>query len=145
MIDAQEISRALMDCLHTDEEAAACAPAMPEDAVRVEVVMHTFIFHPARLESHRAQVIEWIRRLPVEFLAERDGGKGGWSFLRLAFDRQGNQWGEHLNCDELLALAFGLGLGRFLLPRAMWSVLPGSMPYVLLWVTPETNISEAHL
>jgi hypothetical protein len=34
--------------------------------------------------------------------------------------------------EALVALGVGLGMAQFQMPREMWSVLPGGVPYVLL-------------
>lgn len=86
-------------------------------------------FHPERLESHRAEVIELLEMLPDTF--RKDGG-GGWSFVKMPFTKDGEQWGEQKNADELLMLAIGLGLMQYLTTRDLWPHLPGGMPYVII-------------
>jgi hypothetical protein len=67
-----------------------------------------------------------LAELPDNF-HEKKGG--GWTFLNGCMDRHGNQWGEQINVDELVMLGQGLGLAKYQLPREMWSVFPGGMPY----------------
>jgi hypothetical protein len=51
------------------------------------------------------------------------------SFLNACMTKDDNQWGEHQNMEQLLALGIAIGYARILLPRNMWSVLPGGVPY----------------
>jgi hypothetical protein len=139
MIDAEAISAIIKDSLYTSEELISLvgtAEVPPPGALFGEAVMRKFSFHPDRLEKHRDEVVAIIEQLNTNFLAEDQGGTGGWSFLNLAFDKDGIQWGEHVNCDELIAVASALGLAVFPLPqREIWKALPGGMPYVTFRLT----------
>lgn len=127
MINAGRLHEIVVDSLFTDEEVnRSPIPGPPEDAVVVDGVMSMFGFHPERLESHRAEVREMLETLRDEFWLSKGGG---WSFLNLCEDRDGNLWGQHRDCEALCVLAIGLGLGSFPLPREIWPVLPGSVPY----------------
>lgn len=123
-INATALEAVFLDCLFKDEEIADGKP--PEGAVLVEGVQGKFGFHPQRLESHREEVQAWLAALPHEFRAKEGGG---WSFLNACMDEDGDQWGEHRNMEQLFCLGMGLGLAKCLMPRDMWSVLPGGMPY----------------
>src|SRR6185369_14392689 len=93
LIDQIAVDHVFHDCLYQPEEVSVDKKS-PEDAVIVQGVMHTFGFHPQRLESHRAEVKGWLDDLPVKF---RASSGGGWSFLNLCEDRNGTQWtGLHL-------------------------------------------------
>ena len=37
--------------------------------------------------------------------------------------------GEHQACDALLCLGIAIGKAEISLPRELWEVLPGRMPY----------------
>lgn len=125
LIDAARLHEVFTDCLFRADELLDGKPSV--EPVVVEAVMHNFGFHPARLESHRAEIKDMLDGLPEPFMP--DSG-GGWSFLQAAADRNGVQWGEHVNMEQLFALGIGLGMAKWLLPRDMWGVLPGGMPYV---------------
>lgn len=124
---SERVRALVTDCLYRSDEAPVTGP-IPAEAVIVEGVTRRFGFHPARLESKRAEVTEILRRLPPQFRA--DAG-GGWSFLNACVTAEGEQWGEHRDVEELLALAIGLKLARWLLQRSRWTSLPGGMPYVV--------------
>jgi hypothetical protein len=127
-IDAAAVESTFLDCLFRDKELIDGTPIKPP--VIAEGILTKAGFHPDRLEQHRDEVTSWLRMLPIEF--QSDGG-GGWSFLNACDDRNGVQWtGEHRRMDQLFILGIGLGIARWLLPRNMWSALPGGMPYVIV-------------
>lgn len=124
------VTKLFGDCLFTQEEVgAAVEPEQPADAVQVEGVLRKFAFHPGRLESHREEVKALLAELPDNFQASKGGG---WTFLNACVTKGGEQWGEHAHCEMLLTLGIGLGLAKWQLPRDMWRVLPGGMPYVVV-------------
>lgn len=119
MIDPNKVEAAYKNSL-IDGEAM-------EYATVVEGVLFKHAFFQPRLNQHREQVVLWLAELPSEFHA--DGG-GGWSFLNACNTKDGEQWtGLHLRMDQLFAMGQALGLVKLQLPREMWAILPGGMPY----------------
>jgi hypothetical protein len=119
---------AFEDSLFRDEELVDGKP--PGESVVVEGIMHTVGFHPGRLEGHREEVVAWLNQLPDEFKAQIGGG---WSFLNMCYDRDGNQWtGLHQVMEQLLLLGIGLRRAKIQLPREMWNMVPGGMPYIVV-------------
>jgi hypothetical protein len=101
-------------------------------------ILHDYAFSPTRLEAERGNITAMIAELPDEFLASKGGG---WTFLNLCMARDGRQWtGLHLVQERFLALAGGLGLASIMMPREMWEIFPGSMPYVHLRDEPMTQL-----
>lgn len=101
--------------------------ALSPDGVPIEGFIHTFCLVPAKID--RAEVIKMLEQLQVEFF---DNGGGGWSALNLCMTAQGDLWtGEQRVTELLYCLAAALDLASFLLPRDIWKVLPGGMPYVV--------------
>ena len=99
-----------------------------EDRVEARGIMTNVGFHPQRLESHRDAIRELLLELPDDFHA---GKGGGTTFLNACVDRHGRQWtGLHLIMERLVLLGLATGQMRFTMPRDIWEVLPGSMPYV---------------
>lgn len=123
---AEQVRNIVRDSLYRDDEISS--GATPSDAVIVDGVRGKFGFNPKRLESHRDDVIAILREMNPNFFKATGGG---YTFLALCQDRNGNQWGEHQNCNDLVVLAIGLGLGEYCLPRETWSSLPGGMPYIV--------------
>lgn len=117
---AERVQAVFMDCLFKEGEPT-------DSAVIGKGVVRDFGFHPERLANHKAEIAEMCNELPDTF--QKKSG-GGWSFLNLCMDKHGTQWGEHANCEQLVALAIASGQGSYPLPREMWQVLPGGMPYV---------------
>lgn len=131
-MNAADVHTTLVSCLFTSEEVDACRAEgldVPQDAVVVEGIMRTFGFHPGRLEAARPRVKAWIKEMDPAFLTS---GGGGSTFLNLCVLADGTHWADQPTCEAFIVLAFGLKLGSFSLPREMWGVLPGSMPYVTL-------------
>lgn len=132
-LEAQNVDKVMRDCLFKPEEIIGGKP--PADAVIVEGVRGKFGLHKARLESHRGDVESMLEELPEQFMIEKGGG---WSFLNACMTRDGNQWGEHRDMNALFVLGQGLGVVKCQLPREMWDILPGGVPYYS--VTLERNM-----
>ncbi|AXV10144.1 hypothetical protein DVS28_b0374 (plasmid) [Euzebya pacifica] len=87
-------------------------------------------FHDDRVAEHRNEIAAMLNELPDDFHA---AGGGGWSFLNACTDRNGRQWCDtHATVGMLLALGIAAGMVTFALPRPMWHVLPGGMPYLII-------------
>ena len=100
----------------------------------VEGILHSYRISKDAVERDRAVIKAWITDLPLEFLMEHGGG---WSFLNLCRDRNGEQWsGLHMVCEQLFVLAASLNMAKILLPRSMWSTLPGGVPYLAFTLQP---------
>jgi hypothetical protein len=116
----ENVSNTIKACLFDKE---------PEDkskAVIVEGIVARFGFDPSKLKEQESNITEMLTQLPKEFL--KSGG-GGFSFLQACMDKDGNQWGEHRNMDELVCLGIAIGKVRYCMPREVWTVLPGGVPY----------------
>jgi len=120
MIDVKQLESIFNSCLIQVEESS-------DNTDIIEGITEHFGFCLDRLEANREQIKDWLSQLPHEF---RESEGGGWSFLQACMTSEGEQWtGEHRNVDRLLCLGKGLGLVKCLLPREMWGMLPGGMPY----------------
>ena len=135
---AAQVEATFLRALFTPEEVAA--GAADHVAVAVEGIVTRAGFHPRRLEASRAEVLALCDAIvQPSFWADRGGGS---SFLALPFDRDGGQWGEHRNAEQLYLLAAGLGLAAFVLPRAHWTLLPGGVPYLVFRRAPLAPADE---
>lgn len=119
VLTCKRLHEIILDCLFKDGEDTS-------KGVVVEGIKHNFSFHPERLENHKAEIGAMLRELPSEFSAT---GGGGWSFIQACVTKDGKQWGEHPNIEELLVLGIATKQAKICLPRTLWSVLPGGMPY----------------
>lgn len=123
---ATQVDAIFRHCLYDDDEIQANTP--PADAVIVHGIVRSYGFHPGRLNDHKEEIRKILDQMPIEFHA---AGGGGWTFLNLCNTRSGEQWGEHPTMEQLVVLAIGSKMGQYTLPRDIWSILPGSMPYVV--------------
>lgn len=137
-LTAENVRTILNDCFLTDEEVVDLslhgansdrAEELVEAGhlVKVDGLRTDFAFHPERLESHRAEVADMLAQVPEPFFTNKGGG---WSFLNLCTRADDVLWGEHINVEQLCVLAIGLGLGQWLVPKEMWNLMPGGMPYI---------------
>jgi hypothetical protein len=131
MINPEEVKKVFLSCLYKPEEIGN-TKKIPKDAVIVEGIRGKYAFHPKRLEEQRSKVTEWLKALPHQF---RKNGGGGWSFLNACMQENGVQWtGLHERMEQLFCMAIGLGLAKCQMPREMWFVFPGGMPYYVIFV-----------
>lgn len=123
VLTATRVLEVFADCLYREGENT-------DNAIIAEGVVSTVGFHPERLESHRKEVEVMLAELPKEF--HKSSG-GGMSFLQACFDKNDKQWtGSHKTMEQLFQLGIGIGKVTCLLPREMWSILPGGVPYYLV-------------
>lgn len=128
---AEEVEALMIECLFTTAELTATAEGWPKGAVTTKGVIHSYGFHPGRLEAVRPRVKALLGELSPTFRRDLHGGAGA-SFLNLPFTASGEQWGEHHSAECLLCLGGALGMAGYCLPRPFWSSLPGGVPYV--WI-----------
>jgi hypothetical protein len=121
-LTAENVETVFLDCLIRDGDA-------PGQAKRVEGVTSAFIFHPERLAIHKTEIAEMLAGLPDEFHEDKGGG---WTFLNACMTQSWVQWGEHWNCEQLLALGIATEQAKILMPREMWKHMPGGGPYFMV-------------
>lgn len=93
-------------------------------------IMLKIKFHPERLKAAETEIAEMLDCLSDNFKANVGGG---WSFLQMCDDKEGNQWADlHNTMDKLVCLGTATGKMSFMLPRELWSTLPGGMPYIVI-------------
>lgn len=123
VLDPEKVNAIFMDCLFKKGEDTS-------KHVKAEGIVRNVGFHPERLESHKAEIEAMLDELPDEF---KETGGGGMSFLNACNDKHGNQWtGLHQRMEQLFQLGVGVGKVKSLMPREMWGVLPGGMPYYVV-------------
>lgn len=121
-LTSENVSEIFMNCLFKEGENT-------ENAIIAEGVMTKVGFHPERLKQATPSIEAMANELPDEFKPKRGGGM---SFLNACIDNKGNHWGEHKNIDQLVCLGIASGILKYLMPREMWEVLPGGMPYLVV-------------
>jgi len=50
----------------------------------------------------------------------------------MCMDKHGVQWGEHRNIEQLVVLGIAAKMVKYCMPRDMWGILPGGMPYIAI-------------
>lgn len=114
-LDAERVRKLFEYCLFLTEEDKT-------KYVAAEGITNNVGFHPGRLEESKAEIEALLDELPESF-------KDGMSFLQACMDKHGNHWGEHQNMEQLFLLGLAVGKAKLLMPRMLWSALPGGMPY----------------
>lgn len=110
-LTSENVRNVLEDCFFSEEEDKS-------KYVEVYAVMRHLGLNPEKVQKNKADIIDMLNQLPDELRA------GGGSFLNAVYDKDGNQWGEHDNLDELLCL--GLAVDKIKLsPRAFWGLTMG--------------------
>ena len=80
--------------------------------------------------GRESEIESMLAQLPTEF---QSTGGGGWTFLNACMDKDGGQWtGVQPTMDKLFMLGIAAGKAKWLLPREMWSALPGGVPYAVV-------------
>ncbi len=122
-LTSENVEKVFEDCLFKDGEDT-------KDHVKAEGIVATIGFHPLRLQEHKADVRAMLNCLPENFHQNKGGG---WSFLNACCDKTGSQWTDlHQRMEQLFQLGLALKLAKWQLPREMWKMFPGGMPYVVV-------------
>ena len=140
MISTERIDVIVRDSLFKDDELDKGRPKDGMEFIEARGAVNQFGFHRTRLESHRAEVQGMLAELPDQFHSDKGGG---WSFLNACMTRDDHQWGEQRDVDLLLCLGLGLGIVRYPLPREVWPVLPGGMPYFTVTLPEQSSGAPA--
>lgn len=110
-----------------------CQPGKGDDdcyCIDVEGIYNKYRLDPTALQEHKEEITKMLESLPDQF---KLSGGGGWSFLNACVDKEGTQWtGLHETVEQLFLLGIGLGLVDYLMPRDLWKILPGKMPYLVV-------------
>lgn len=136
-LDPDQVRDTFHDCLFETKQEAESSP----DAVTVEGIVWNAVLNKVKLDEHAELIMRMLMELPDQF---RLSAGGGWSFLNACDDRHGNQWTSfHETMMMLFMLGIGIGKVTAPVPREMWNILPGGMPYyVILDRDPEKSVIE---
>lgn len=130
ILTAEKVTTIFNDCLFRDDENT-------DNHIKAEGIMTNVGFHPDRLKGYQGNIIAMLKELPDGFMKSKGGG---WSFLQACNDRHGHQWtGLHQTMEQLFLLGIGINRVKSQLPKEIWSVLPGGMPYYVIIDTPERS------
>ena len=84
-------------------------------------VARNLIFDQRKIEKHKSEIKELLLQLPDEFM---DKEKGGISFVKMPFRKDGTQWGEQKDAELLMALGKAAGMVWYT-PRELWPLTLG--------------------
>lgn len=127
-LTATNVHETFMECLFTEEEAVSIDRNDKTQFIETKGVMIHVGFNPKRIEENKTSIIEMIDCLHNNF---KETGGGGWSFLKLCSDKDGNQWTDlQQTADELVCLGLAIDRIEFSMSRELWSELPGGVPYL---------------
>ena len=122
-LTSKNVESVFMDCLFKDGEDTS-------NPATAQGIVSSFGFNKERLNDHLDNIAEMLSQLPKEF---QSGSGGGMSFLNACNNSDGEQWtGLHSVMEQLFALGMASSKVKCLLPRDMWKVLPGGMPYYVV-------------
>lgn len=130
-LDAKRVQKLILDSLEPRAD--------PEKTIIAEGVVHTFGFNADKLATHKQEIIDLLNELPDNFKEEVGGG---WSFIQACVDKDGNHWGEHHSMEELFCLGIAIGRVKCLMPKAMWRILPGGVPYYVICKDDQPTVTE---
>ena len=127
LLTPNNVNEIFLDCLFedgtTEEEAL-------EKGIIVEGITLKIGLDPDKLAKHKDDIISMLNQLPKEF-HEKKGG--GWSFLNACNRADGSQWtGLHKDMQELMILGMAIRRVKYSLPRDLWGVMSGGMPYFVV-------------
>jgi len=120
ILSSENVEKVILSCLFKDGEDTSNHIA----GIGVKTKIG---FHPERLKQNTENIIDMLLMLPDDFKQSKGGGM---TFLNACIDNNGDQWtGDHSMVDRLFVLGNAIGKAEFLMPREMWEILPGGMPY----------------
>lgn len=116
-LSAENVEKVFEECFTENEDGS----------IKCDRVVHSFLFRKDKLLENKQNITDMLLCLPPEFM---QNAGGGYSFLMACNDKDGNQWtGLHLTMEKLFALGIGIEKVKCLLPRELWKMMPGGMPY----------------
>lgn len=127
-LTVHNVKEAMLRCLYTEEESANWIEP-PDGSIKTEGITATFYFHPGRVDAEKHNIALMLAQLPDTFHL---GTGGGCSFPAACYDTDGAQWGEHPDVESIFVLGMAAGYVTLVLPRDMWDILPGRMPYYVI-------------
>jgi hypothetical protein len=125
-LTANEVEGIILACL------LGHAPVEGDSYVIAHSIVRNFCFSKDKIEKYAERIGWLLHQLPQQFLEETEGGGGGWSFLNACMTKNGELWGQQRDVEALLVLGVAAGWASIQLPREIWSILPGGVPYFVV-------------
>ena len=149
LIDSRLVSETFDICFINDDQLVEIE-ANPTNCKQCESVMGPRHMRIDKLEENRERIVSWLSALDDAY---RRSVGGGYTFLNMCVDRDGQQWtGFHMVQNQLVMLGNGIGMCSILyikdfIRNAMPDLsdteldefveqqglaLPGGMPYIVV-------------
>lgn len=122
-LTSNNVEAVIKDCLYKEGETPSA------DYITAKGIMRSFGFKPDKITAHTDDIKSMLDQLPYQF--KRESG-GGWSAINAVNDNKGNQWGSQQCVDNLICLGLAINAIEYLMPRDLWVVFPGGMPYFVI-------------
>lgn len=117
----ENVTRIYVECVGRKENC---------DTQPFDGVMHIHNYDMNKVNEHKDQIKSMLWQLPDTFFKSKGGG---WSFLNMCVRRDDYQWtGLHADVERLMTLGMAAGYVSYLLPKNLWHILPGDMPYIVI-------------
>lgn len=126
-LTAENVSKVFSDCMY--KGGIKSEQDIPHGSIIVEGISMTGVFDPARVEENKADIKELLLDINEDFSSKEAGGT---SFMALPFRKDGEQWGDQPNGQELMLVGIASGYMTYLVPPDGWKMLPGGMPYLVV-------------
>lgn len=121
-LTSENVNKIFMDCLFEEDKEEN-----KKKAIMIEGLVAKFGLNPDAVKKHKKDIYSMLKQLPKNF---QENGGGGWSFLNACNRKDGTQWtGLHSTMEQLVVLGIASGYVKYTLPRKMWEILPGGVPY----------------
>lgn len=119
---ATNVENLFLSCLYKKGEDAS-------NALIVQGVKLKVGFNPERIQENKTEIENLLSQCHTNFFDSSEAK--GWTFLNFCLDKNEEQWtGVHAVCDNLICLGLAIDKVQFLLPREVWDVLPGGVPFL---------------
>ncbi len=128
-LNGDAVSKLFMSLLFQENEVKDGKPII-EPKIGEGLRAKGYGFFPERIDAKKEEIKEMLLQLPNEFM---QSGGGGWTFLNACVTKEGEQWTDfHEIMEQLFAMGNALDLCEYQLPRKMWPMMPGGVPYVVV-------------
>lgn len=122
-LSAENVQATMTNCLYGEIEKSQ------DDAIMIDGIANGFVLSKKKVENHKKDIESMLRKMPTQF--RRQYG-GGWSSLNACMDEHGHHWGEQIHVEALFVLGMAIKKVECQMPKEMWPILPGGMPYYVI-------------
>ena len=122
-LNSENVAKLFSSCLFDDEYTGENQPSKEYWAEGGGVVRQ-FVFDIRKIKNHKEDIKSLLDQLPNSFKDNMIGD----SFIMMPFTKNGYQWGEQRNAEQLMTLGVASGYLQ-VSPRKVWMCTHG-VPYI---------------